>query len=163
MNLPHRPVLRRLSALPAASLLALAGLVASGPAAAQQVGVSVGVSQPGFYGQINIGNAPPPPVALIYPQPVLIAQQPVVAAPMYLHVPPGHAKKWSKHCHKYNACARPVYFVQETYYQQHYAPQHAQYAHPHGGRHGDDHGHGHKGHGKGHGEGKGKGRDKDRD
>jgi hypothetical protein len=153
MNLPHRPF-RRLSVL---SLLALAGAVAAGTAAAQQVGVSVGVSQPGFYGRIDIGNAPPPPVALIYPQPVLIAQQPVVAAPLYLHVPPGHAKKWGKHCHKYNACARPVYFVQETYYQQHYAQ-------PHGGRHGDDHGHGHgKGHGKGHGEGKGKGRDRDRD
>jgi hypothetical protein len=152
------PIPRRTTAL---LLAGLAAAALTAPVAAQQVGVSVGVSQPGFYGQINIGNAPPPPVALIYPQPVLIAQQPVVAAPMYLHVPPGHAKNWGKHCRKYNACARPVYFVQETYYQQHYAPQHAPYAAPHGGRHGDDHGHG--GHGKGHGKGEGKGKVKDRD
>jgi hypothetical protein len=28
-----------------------------------------------------------------------------------MHVPPGHAKNWSKHCSRYNACAYPVYFV----------------------------------------------------
>ena len=37
--------------------------------------------------------------------------------PLYLHVPPGHAKKWSKHCHKYNACDRPVYFVRSAEYE----------------------------------------------
>ena len=26
-------------------------------------------------------------------------------------MPPGQAKKWSKHCGRYNACGRPVYFV----------------------------------------------------
>jgi hypothetical protein len=70
-----------------------------------------GQLQPGVYGRIDIGNAPPPP--LIYAQPVII-QRPAVFVqqqPMYLHVPPGHAKKWSKHCGKYNACGQPVYFV----------------------------------------------------
>ena len=33
------------------------------------------------------------------------------SGPLYLHVPPGHAKKWSQHCARYNACNRPVYFV----------------------------------------------------
>ena len=31
------------------------------PAFAADVGVSISVGQPGFYGQINIGNVPPPP------------------------------------------------------------------------------------------------------
>ncbi len=46
-----------------------------------QVGVSINVGEPGFYGQINIGNAPAP--QLIYPQPVVI-----VPAPRYVGVPP---------------------------------------------------------------------------
>jgi hypothetical protein len=68
-----------------------------------------GALLPGVYGRIEIGTAPPP---LIYPQPVIIYPAPrVVQQPLYLHVPPGHAKKWSKHCSKYNACGQPVYFV----------------------------------------------------
>ena len=42
------------------------------PALAADVGVSVSVGQPGFYGRIDIGNVPPP--VLIYPQPVVIQQ-----------------------------------------------------------------------------------------
>ena len=70
-----------------------------------------GQLQPGIYGRIDIGNAPPPP--LIYAQPVIIRRPAVLVQqePLYLHVPPGHAKKWSKHCGKYNACGQPVYFV----------------------------------------------------
>ena len=69
-----------------------------------------GTLSPGVYGRIQIGNAPPPP--LIYAQPVVIYPAPVVVQqPLYLHVPPGHAKKWSKHCASYNACGQPVYFV----------------------------------------------------
>lgn len=76
------------------------------------VNVSVGGEiKPGVYGRIEVGTRPPPPV--YYPQPVIIAPQPValVQQPIYMHVPPGHAKKWSKHCYKYNACNQPVYFV----------------------------------------------------
>lgn len=92
---------------------------------------------PGVYGQIQIGNAPPPPV--LYAQPVVIRRPAMVvpAEPMYLYVPPGHAKNWSKHCARYDACSRPVYFVKEP-------PRRAQ-----GPR--DDNGHGH---GRGHGHGK---------
>ena len=70
-----------------------------------------GQLQPGVYGRIDIGNAPPPP--LIYAQPVIIRRPAVLVQqqPLYLHVPPGHAKKWSKHCARYNACGQPVYFV----------------------------------------------------
>lgn len=118
--------------------LALAG--AALPAAAgTDVGVSIGIAQPGFYGRIDIGGVAAPPV-LVYPQPVLIAPPPrtvVVPQPVYMHVPPGHAKNWSKHCKHYDACGRPVYFVQEDWYQQHY-----------GGPPGKGNG---KGKGKGHG------------
>ena len=45
--------------------------------------------------------------------------------------PPGHAKKWSKHCSAYNACNRPVYFVQDSWYNDTYAPH---YRRTHGER-----------------------------
>jgi hypothetical protein len=72
---------------------------------------------PGVYGRVEIGSAPPPPV--VYARPVIIAAQPSAqpAPAIYLHVPPGHAKKWSKHCHKYNACGQPVYFVKSEEYE----------------------------------------------
>jgi len=130
-------------------LLGLIGLLIVGlaaPAFAQtSVGVSVGINQPGVYGRIDIGNMAPPPVIL--PQPVIIAPQPVVMArpaPVYLYVPPGHQKKWAKHCGQYNACGQPVYFVQESWVRERYEKEH-----------GKDHG-GDQGHGNGHGKGKGK-------
>jgi len=110
------------------SILLLA-VAAIAPAWAADVGVSVHVGQPGFYGRIDIGNAPQP--VLIYPQPVII-QKVYVAhppPPLYLRVPPGHAQKWSKHCHKYDACSRPVYFVKDDWYNNVYVP-HYQKAHP---------------------------------
>ncbi len=100
--------------------VALATLVSS--ALAADVGVSVSIGQPGFYGRIDIGNVPQP--QLIYATPVIIQTVPVgvVRQPIYLRVPPGHEKKWSKHCRKYNACGRPVYFVQQDWYTNVYAP-----------------------------------------
>jgi hypothetical protein len=120
------------------------------PAFATDVGVSITVGQPGFYGQLDIGHISPP--QLVYPQPVVIQRAPefVSAPPIYLHVPPGHEKHWSKHCAEYHACGRPVYFVKDDWYNKEYVPQY-QYEHK-------DHGHGHgHGHGKdsGHAEGNG--------
>ncbi len=102
-----------------------------------EAGVSVEVGQPGFYGRVDIGGFPQPQV--IYPQPVVVQPPPVgvVGEPIYLHVPPGHAKHWSKHCRKYNACGQPVYFVQDRWYRQEYVPRYREM------------------HGKGHGKGKG--------
>ena len=116
------------------------------PAFAADVGVSVSVGQPGFYGRIDIGNAPPP--VLIYPQPVVIQRVYVAQPPppLYLHVPPGHAQKWSKHCHKYDACSRPVYFVKDDWYNNVYVP-HYQQVHA-------------SSNGKGNGKGQGKGKNK---
>ncbi len=101
-------------------LYAAALALASAPAVAQQVGVAVTIGQPGFYGQIILGNAPPPVV--IYPQPVIIEPGPPGLAPIYLHVPPGHERHWRRYCHEYNACGRPVYFVNDGWYNNVYVP-----------------------------------------
>jgi hypothetical protein len=105
-------------------------LVAAAPAMATEVGVSISVGQPGFYGQIDIGNVPRP--VLVYPQPVVIQPVRVVqpVQPIYLHVPPGHAKNWSKHCQKYDACSRPVYFVKDDWYNNVYVPHYQAQQHP---------------------------------
>jgi hypothetical protein len=111
-------------------VLIAAGVLAAGTATAQtNVGVTVDINQPGVYGRVTIGNVPPP---VVYAQPVIIAPRPIVvqSQPIYMKVPPGHAKKWDKHCYKYNACNQPVYFVKTGEYE-----------------------------GKGRGKGKGRGRD----
>ncbi|HEX6136304.1 MAG TPA: glycine zipper 2TM domain-containing protein [Casimicrobiaceae bacterium] len=97
---------------------------ATASAFATDVGVSVSVGQPGFYGRIDVGSAPPP--RLVYAEPILIRPAPVgvVREPIYLRVPPGHAKHWAKHCYRYNACGQPVYFVQDSWYSDVYVPYH---------------------------------------
>lgn len=143
----------------AASMLAL-----SLSATAQNVSISVG--QPGFYGRIDLGNMAPPPV--IYTEPMIV-HRPVrmIEQPLYLRVPPGHAKKWSKHCGAYNACGRQVFFVRDDWYQNDYAPRYrAEHGHRGGDRQDDrrdDHHENkhdkHDKHGNGHGNGKGHGKD----
>lgn len=126
-------------------LSAAAILIATAPALAADVnfGVSVDVGQPGFQGTIDISNYPRP--RLINAEPILV--QPVVGVappPVYMHVPPGQAKKWARYCHQYRACGRPVYFVTDDWYENTYVPKYRE-KHGHGG---GEHGHGH-GHGKG--------------
>lgn len=123
----------RLSGFIACGLLAASAAAQAGT----NVGVSIGINQPGVYGRIDIGHVPQP--ALIVTQPVLIAPQRVVVQqqPVYMYVPPGHQRNWAKHCHAYGACAQPVYFVKESWVREHHA-------HGHPGK-----GHGKKHHGKG--------------
>jgi hypothetical protein len=96
---------------------------------AVDVGVGITIREPGVYGRIELGSLPPPPV--LYPQPVIITRPAVVVQqpPMYLYVPPGHAKNWGKHCGRYNACARPVYFVQEHWVEERYEERHGRGKH----------------------------------
>lgn len=127
--------------------VALAGLmcVLLAPASRAQ-GISInatitGEVVPGVYGQVVLGNRPAPPV--VYAQPVVVQPAPVIVGaapiePIYLHVPPGHARHWSKHCHEYQACNRPVYFVRSAEYDPGYR-----------GPRENEHGHG-RGHGHGH-------------
>lgn len=75
------------------------------PAFAQpNVGVLIGINQPGVYGRIDIGAFPQP--RIVYPEPVVIVQSPIAVhrQPVYPYVPPGHQKNWGKHCGRYNAC-----------------------------------------------------------
>ncbi|MDH4235476.1 MAG: hypothetical protein OEV15_10135 [Gallionella sp.] len=93
----------------------------SAHAATSIINLSIeGEIKPGVYGQVLIGNLPLPPLFL--PDPIIIHRPPsgVILPPLYLHVPPGHAKKWFKHCHEYNACGRLVYFVRSAEYEEGY-------------------------------------------
>ena len=102
------------------AILAVSASLWASSFAQTSVGVSISVHQPGVYGRIELGNLPPPRV--IYPQPIVIVQSPIAEfrRPIYLYVPPGHQKDWSKHCSRYNACGQPVYFVQEDWIQERY-------------------------------------------
>jgi hypothetical protein len=119
-------------------LVALMLAAAALPAAAADVGVSISVSEPGLYGRIDIGRFPQPQVVMA--QPVIVQRPAVVVAhaqPVYLWVPPGHRKNWSKHCHEYSACAAPVYFVQDGWYDQHVMPAARGKGKHGGGKHGN--------------------------
>ncbi len=95
---------------------------ASGAMAGTSVGVDINIGGPGYYGNIQLGDFGRPPV--IYEQPMIIEREVrYVGEPMYLRVPPGHSKNWRKHCRGYNACGRPVYFVQDSWYNNTYAPR----------------------------------------
>ena len=121
-------------------ILIMSALAAAATCAeAQNVSVNAvitGEVVPGVYGQVVLGNRAPPP--LVYQQPMIVQPAPVIVGappvePIYLHVPPGHAKNWHKHCHEYHACDRPVYFVRSAEYE----PGYGKHGH---GHHDEDHG-----------------------
>lgn len=142
MTHSHPSLPRRIAPL----ALALAGFAATAPATAADVGVSIGFSQPGVYGRVDIGRYPAP--VLVAPQPVLIGR-PAYREPVYLWVPPGHRRDWRHQCRRYGACGAPVYFVDDGWYRQTVIVE----RNDRGPRHGHGHGHGHHGHGRGHGHG----------
>ena len=92
-----------------------------------EAGVSIRVGEPNFYGRIDIGGSPPP--RLIYEQPVIVHRVQVWNPPVYLRVPPGHRQSWYRYCGEYDACGRPVYFVDDGWYREVYAPRYREY-HP---------------------------------
>ncbi|GAC1606081.1 MAG: hypothetical protein NVS3B2_13160 [Ramlibacter sp.] len=94
------------------TLLGLAWSLVAGHASAGYVNTTAGGTlRPGVYGRIEVTRAAPPPV--IYASPVVAsgAVLPARVKPVYLYVPPGQVRKWSRHCGKYQACDLPVYFV----------------------------------------------------
>ena len=105
-------------------VLALAAGAIGSAFAQTNVGVSIGINQPGVYGRINIGNVPPP--ALVFAQPVLIAPPQVVVQrqPIYLYVPPAHQQEWGRYCGRYSACSQPVYFVRDDWVRERYEHEH---------------------------------------
>ena len=146
-------------------------LCAAALPALAQTNVSISVGQPGFYGQVMLGDFAPRPV-LYAPQPVIIAPRPhYAAAPIYLRVPPGHRRDWRRYCGRYEACGRPVLFVRDDWYTNTYVPRYRDYHH--GPRHGYYGGpgprvverveyRGYGGHGGGRWEDRGRGWDHDR-
>lgn len=177
----------------ARALLPLLLLTLAGGARAQELGVSISVGQPGFYGRIELGPDAGLRPQLIYSQPVWSERArgheqaehvygPAFAEPLYLYVPPDHARHWRRYCAFYQACRRPVFFVQERWYRDVYVPHYRRiYGPGHGYGPGYGHGHGqqrdwerrerpqhwerprHRGHENGHGHGDAYGPSRDRD
>ena len=79
-------------------------------------------------------------VAMLAPSPISgqSKEHLVLFGDIVYFYPPGHAKNWKKHCASYRACGRPVYFVQDEWYHDVYAPHYKKH-------------HGKKGGGKKHG------------
>lgn len=124
-----------------AAVFALACVAGATPAVAANVGISIRIGDPGFYGLLDIDSRYRPQV--IQSKPVVVVKRGRNLAPVYLRVPRDHSRQWSRYCGRYNACARPVYFVRDEWYRDVYVPRyrerHAHY------RHDDrkDHRHGH--------------------
>lgn len=120
------------------------------PVLAADVGVSVSIGQPGFYGRIDIGDYPYPQPQVIYRQPRIIERVYVDREPIYMRVPPSHAKNWRKYCHQYGACGERVYFVQDNWYHHEYAPRYQEQHRDHRDDRGNSN-HGNKANGNGRG------------
>lgn len=130
----------------------IAAAMFTGSALAADVGLSVSIGQPGFYGRIDIGDFPQPRV--VYTQPVIIERGVALSRPpVYLRVPPGHEKNWKKHCHEYHACGERVMFVRDDWYEREYVPRYQEKHREHRDDHRD------KGKGKNNEHGKGHGKD----
>lgn len=167
--------------------LLIAAVLMSAAAGSMAQTVDINLGNSGYYGQLDLLNLGKPPV--IYQKPMWIDQTvPNQGQPVYMRVPPGHAKKWDKHCARYNACGQRVLFVQDSWYNNTYVPQYAKIkgngnngnsgkAMSHKGNHSqssdvrsndmgkadkhDKHDKADKGHGNGKGGGKGNGKGKD--
>jgi len=93
------------------TVLALAILAASTAASAQ---ISFTISDTG-YGRITLGESVQPDV--VYQEPRTVYQTYQNYEPVYVRVPVQQQQNWSRYCASYNLCNRPVYFVQESWYQ----------------------------------------------
>ncbi len=105
--------------------LALTAAAAAAPAFAGNVGFSISIGEPGFYGQIDIGGYGRP--TLVYSEPVVLAPRYRSYAPVYIRAPRDHYRHWSQYCGWYDACYRPVYFVRDEWYTNVYVPRYRQY------------------------------------
>jgi hypothetical protein len=99
---------------------------------AADVGVSLNIGQPGFYGRLDMNNYPQPRV--LYRQPMRVERGSRNRPPVYMRVPHGHARTWRNHCREYDACNERVYFVNHNWYNREYVPRYQEQQ----GRRGDD-------------------------
>jgi hypothetical protein len=101
--------------------LALASAACVAPAFAGNVGFTISVGEPGFYGQLVLGDRDRP--LLVNARPVIHARGYGWASPVYVRVPDWQRRNWGRYCSRYSACARPVYFVRDDWYRDEYAPR----------------------------------------
>lgn len=101
------------------ALLAIAAVAM--PVLAADADIPVALGQPGFYGRIELGDDAPRP-RLDFAQARLVERVATYEDPIYLHVRPGQARDWPRHCREYNACGRHVYFVNDVWYNTVYVP-----------------------------------------
>lgn len=142
------------------AVLMMASPLTIAPATAADVGLSINIGQPGYYGPITIADYPQPQV--YYREPYWVDRRHANAqGPVYMRVPPGHRRNWSKHCGRYNACNQRVHFVQDRWYNDVYVPRYRERQgngrYDRNDRRDGNHGN-HNGRGNGNGNGKGKGR-----
>ena len=129
-------------------------LLAPLAAVAADVGVSINLGEPGFYGRLDLGGGVPQP-ELVYPSPIVVQRGPDrLGPPVYLHVRPGYERNWKHHCREYNACGVPVFFVRDTWYNRVYVEHYRNRGQLH-----DDH----RGHDEHHDENRGPGHEHDHD
>lgn len=100
-------------------------------AQATDLGLSLTIGEPGFYGRIDIGDVWRP--QLVYPRPVIIIDDDYFhhREPVYLRVPAAHRLNWRHYCYRYEACHYPVFFVDDYWYQREYAPWYVRTHHHH--------------------------------
>jgi hypothetical protein len=113
--------------------LALTAAAAAAPAFAGNVGFSISVGEPGFYGQLDVGGYGRP--SLIYGEPVVLSPRYRYYAPVYIRAPRDHYRNWGRYCGRYDACSRPAYFVRDGWYSGVYAPRYRQNNGRYAGRH----------------------------
>lgn len=88
--------------------------------AALAADVVVKVGEPGYFGRIEVLDAPKP--VLISTEPVIIQRERMINEPTYVYVPADQRTNWAANCSKYEACGRPVYFVEDRWYNDVYVP-----------------------------------------
>ena len=107
--------------------LAALALIAAGSAlpAMADVGVSISLGEPGFYGRIDVDGGYSRP-RLVYDRPIVIDRRYRNMAPIYVRAPREQYRDWRRYCARYDACGRPVYFVRDDWYTDVYAPRYRQ-------------------------------------
>ncbi|MEA3158871.1 MAG: hypothetical protein QOD95_419 [Gammaproteobacteria bacterium] len=108
----------------------LASLAISGTAFAQ-VAASITLGEPGFYGRVDIGDAPTPRFINSSPVVGISVRGGELPPPIYLHVRPGYERDWRHHCREYDACGQPVYFVRHDWYANTYVPHYREHRDEH--------------------------------
>ena len=108
-------------------ILAALALMATGsvaPALAE-MNASITLGEPEFYGRIELDEGYYRP-RVIYDRPVVLERRFSNMAPIYVRAPRVEYRDWRRHCAKYEACERPVFFVRDEWYTQIYAPRYRQ-------------------------------------